>query len=315
VLRADQDMAVAMAQFAQFSAFYQGDAVTVAPVFARSANAARRAAQRLPRRTAQHEHRHPRSGPARRTLAAVHLRLAEAQGVLAQAAAQYAPTAPGQAATVVQASSLGAEDIVISHLINSLGSISASSCSTPGQLARADPGVAAARSTATSAQRSTVFQPAATAVVEFVPARRHRRDVQEHRLAQSLLRHPQDSNRWSAPWQAKTPGSPACAASKAGTRAEVELGRHDSEARTKINPLANWTWGDVWHTIALNQLRLQPPARRRSTPALAARPAPAPSAWAKTARAGRWWWEARSRQRVRPARHDGTPRDRIKESA
>jgi phosphoadenosine phosphosulfate reductase len=48
------------------------------------------------------------------------LRLAEAQSVLSQAAAQFAPAAPGQAATVVQASSLGAEDIVISHLINSL---------------------------------------------------------------------------------------------------------------------------------------------------------------------------------------------------
>lgn len=36
VLRADQNMAVAQAQFARFKAFYQGDAVTVAPVFARA---------------------------------------------------------------------------------------------------------------------------------------------------------------------------------------------------------------------------------------------------------------------------------------
>ena len=34
------DLPVAMAQFAQFTAFYQGDAVTVAPVFARSAASA-----------------------------------------------------------------------------------------------------------------------------------------------------------------------------------------------------------------------------------------------------------------------------------
>ena len=47
------------------------------------------------------------------------IKLAEAQGVLAQAAAQYAG-ADGVAATVTQASSLGAEDVVISHLINSL---------------------------------------------------------------------------------------------------------------------------------------------------------------------------------------------------
>ena len=37
VLRADQDMAHAQRQFDRFSAFYQGDAVTVAPHFARAA--------------------------------------------------------------------------------------------------------------------------------------------------------------------------------------------------------------------------------------------------------------------------------------
>ena len=35
VLRADQDLAVARAQFARYQAFYQGDAVTVKPVFSR----------------------------------------------------------------------------------------------------------------------------------------------------------------------------------------------------------------------------------------------------------------------------------------
>ncbi len=35
VLRADQDLAVAQAQFDRYKAFYQGDAVTVKPIFAR----------------------------------------------------------------------------------------------------------------------------------------------------------------------------------------------------------------------------------------------------------------------------------------
>lgn len=35
VLREDQDMAVAQKQFARYKAFYQGDAVTVQPVFVR----------------------------------------------------------------------------------------------------------------------------------------------------------------------------------------------------------------------------------------------------------------------------------------
>ena len=37
VLRADQDLAFAQRQFDRFSAYYQGDAVTVAPHFARAA--------------------------------------------------------------------------------------------------------------------------------------------------------------------------------------------------------------------------------------------------------------------------------------
>ena len=47
------------------------------------------------------------------------IKLAEAKAVLSQAAAQYAGV-DGGASTVTQASSLGAEDMVISHLINSL---------------------------------------------------------------------------------------------------------------------------------------------------------------------------------------------------
>ena len=39
VLRADQNVAVATAQFARYKAFYQGDAVTVQPIFAREATA------------------------------------------------------------------------------------------------------------------------------------------------------------------------------------------------------------------------------------------------------------------------------------
>ncbi len=39
VLRADQDLAVAQKQLDRYKAFYQGDAVTVKPVFAREATA------------------------------------------------------------------------------------------------------------------------------------------------------------------------------------------------------------------------------------------------------------------------------------
>jgi 3'-phosphoadenosine 5'-phosphosulfate sulfotransferase (PAPS reductase)/FAD synthetase len=50
--------------------------------------------------------------------------------------------------------------------------------------------------------------------------------------------------------------------------------------RAKFNPLADWTWGDVWHYIQLNEVDYNP-LHDQFFPASAARPAPAPSASAR----------------------------------
>jgi phosphoadenosine phosphosulfate reductase len=54
--------------------------------------------------------------------------------------------------------------------------------------------------------------------------------------------------------------------------------------------LANWTWGDVWHYISINEVDYNP-LHDAVFPALVARLAPAPSAMGEDFRAGRWWWE------------------------
>ena len=48
VLRADQDASFAQRQFERFGSFYQGDAVTIAPQFARSTNTAQERATQEP---------------------------------------------------------------------------------------------------------------------------------------------------------------------------------------------------------------------------------------------------------------------------
>ena len=45
---------------------------------------------------------------------------------------------------------------------------------------------------------------------------------------------------------------------QSGARAEVPLIDTSDAGRVKFNPLANWTWGDVWHYIALNQVAYNP---------------------------------------------------------
>ncbi|WP_395669970.1 phosphoadenylyl-sulfate reductase [Rhodoferax sp.] len=215
------------------------------------------------------------------------LRLAEAQSVLSQAAAQYAPAAPGQAASVVQASSLGAEDIVISHLINSLQLHIGIFVLDTGQL-HAQTLDLLQRFQANSRAPVTVYQPVATAVVEFV--QREGTDAMYKSIA---LRKACCGIRKLEPLERALAGKDAWITGlrreQSGNRADVPLVDH-TEARTKINPLANWTWGDVWHTIALNQLDYNP-LHDAFYPSIGCAPCTRAISLGEDWRAGRWWWE------------------------
>ena len=41
-------------------------------------------------------------------------------------------------------------------------------------------------------------------------------------------------------------------------RAAVEFVEHEPNGHTKYSPLAEWTWGDVWHYIAQNAVDYNP---------------------------------------------------------
>ncbi len=63
-----------------------------------------------------------------------------------------------------------------------------------------------------------------------------------------------------------------------------------SEPRTKFNPLANWTQGDVWHYVAEHGVDTNP-LHDQFYPSIGCAPCTRPVTLGEDFRAGRWWWE------------------------
>lgn len=106
-----------------------------------------------------------------------------------------------------------------------------------------------------------------------------------------MLRYPQDGASGARTQrQRRLDHRPAPRAS--GARAEVPL-VDLSEARTKINPLANWTWGDVWHYIQQNNVAYNP-LHDQFFPSIGCEPCTRAISQGEDFRSGRWWWEDES---------------------
>ena len=63
-----------------------------------------------------------------------------------------------------------------------------------------------------------------------------------------------------------------------------------SKGLSKFNPLAKWTWGDVWHYIAENQVDYNP-LHDQFFPSIGCAPCTRAISLGEEFRAGRWWWE------------------------
>jgi phosphoadenosine phosphosulfate reductase len=214
------------------------------------------------------------------------IKLAEAQGVLAQAAAQYAGV-NGAASTVVQASSLGAEDVVISHLINSLQLDIGIFVLDTGALHPQTLDLLQ-RFKAGSRAPVSVYSPVQESVVQFVA-----REGKDAMFKSIELRKACCGIRKMEPLERALAGKAAWVTGlrreQSGARAAVPL-VDASEARTKINPLANWTWGDVWHTIRENQVDYNP-LHDQFFPSIGCAPCTRAISLGEDFRSGRWWWE------------------------
>jgi phosphoadenosine phosphosulfate reductase len=73
-------------------------------------------------------------------------------------------------------------------------------------------------------------------------------------------------------------------------RAEVPFSEREANGRLKFNPLADWTWGDVWHHIATHDVPYNP-LHDQFYPSIGCAPCTRAIALGEDFRAGRWWWE------------------------
>lgn len=211
-------------------------------------------------------------------------KLAETEALLRRAAAELGP--------VTQASSLGAEDVVITHLINRLALDIGVFVLDTGML-HPETLALLAQTQASSRAPVTVYHPVHEAVVQFVG--REGKDA----MYQSVpLRKACCHIRKVEPLERALAGKKAWITGlrreQSNARAEVPLIDESDVAdkgRHKLNPLANWTWGDVWHYIGLHQVPYNP-LHDQFFPSIGCAPCTRAISLGEDFRAGRWWWEA-----------------------
>ena len=206
-------------------------------------------------------------------------RLAETQALLQRAAHDCTP--------LKQASSLGAEDVVITHVINAL-ELDIPVFVLDTGLLHTQTLQLLARTQAQSRTRIDVLQPQREAVVHFV-----KREGKDPMYRSVALRKACCQIRKVEPLQRALAGQRAWIT---GLRREQSPARagvplvDESETPIKLNPLANWTWGDVWHYIAIHHVDYNP-LHDEFFPSIGCAPCTRAIALGEDFRAGRWWWE------------------------
>ena len=209
-------------------------------------------------------------------------RVANALAVLQRAAAEH----PGQ---VVQATSLGAEDMVITDLI--------ARHQLPIAIGTLQTGMLHAETTALIPAIEThygvgveVYEPANESVISFVRKNGERAmyDSIELRKSCCAIRKLEPLSRMLKNRAAWVTGMRREQSNDRGTVAFSEL---DDKGRTKFNPLADWSWADVWQYIRANDVPYNP-LHDQFFPSIGCAPCTRAIAVGEDFRSGRWWWEA-----------------------
>lgn len=210
-------------------------------------------------------------------------KLAQTRQLLIRAAVEFSP--------LKQASSLGAEDVVITHLINALELDIPVFVLETGAL-HDETLALLGRTQAGSRAPVEVYRPVEENVIRFVG--REGKDAMyrsiELRKACCQIRKLEPLGRALAGQKAWITG---LRREQSNARAEVPLvdvGEMPVNGRTKFNPLADWTWGDVWHYIAINQVDYNP-LHDQFFPSIGCAPCTRAISLGEDFRAGRWWWE------------------------
>lgn len=209
-----------------------------------------------------------------------------------QAALQTLHTAaaahPG---TIVQSTSLGAEDMVITDLI--------ARHRLPIALATLETGALHAETVglidrlqahySDCGLRVEVFRPQQEAVIAFVD--RHGDQAMyrsiELRKACCGVRKLEPLGRLM---QGRTAWVTGLRREQSDARGQVHAIEPDGQGRTKVSPLVDWSWADVWHYIDTHQVPYNP-LHDQFMPSIGCAPCTRAISLGEPFRAGRWWWE------------------------
>ena len=211
-------------------------------------------------------------------------KVARALDLLRDAAERF----PGR---VVLANSLGAEDMVLTDLIGRH--------QLPIALGTLDTGVLHAETLAVLPRirerygiEVEVYRPVQEAVIEFVGRHGERAMYESVQLRKGCcgVRKLEPLSRMLAERDAWITGMRR---EQSDNRGGVPFEDQDDKGRVKLNPLADWTWGDVWHYIKLHEVPYNA-LHDDFFPSIGCAPCTRAISLGEPFRAGRWWWEDES---------------------
>lgn len=202
--------------------------------------------------------------------------------------AQLRQAALDHPGSIVQATSLGAEDMVLTDLIARLGLPIAVGTLQTGKL-HAETLALIPAIEQRYGLKVEVYSPREEAVVHFV--RRHG----EEAMYQSIdLRKGCCQVRKLEPLGRMLEGRAAWVTGlrreQSANRGGVPLREVEGNGRVKFNPLADWTWNDIWHYIATHDVPYNA-LHDQFMPSIGCEPCTRAIAVGEEFRAGRWWWE------------------------
>ena len=208
---------------------------------------------------------------------------------VAHAVALLQSAALDHAGAIVQSTSLGAEDMVVTDLIARRALPIAIGTLETGML-HAETVALIGTITRHYGLAVEVYRPPAEAVLHFVNSHGDGMMLRSLALRKACcgLRKMEPLGRLLA---GRTAWVTGLRREQSNSRGEVLFAEPDDAGRSKLSPLADWTWADVWHYIQLYKVPYNP-LHDQFMPSIGCAPCTRAIAVGEDFRAGRWWWES-----------------------
>ena len=208
-------------------------------------------------------------------------KLAAAEALLRKATQEYQP--------ITQASSLGAEDMVITHLLHTSQLDSEVFVLQTGKLHAETLALLQTVQTTYGVDRVVrVYEPDPAAATAFEVANGKEAMYQSMELRKKCC-----DIRKMVPLDKALEGKKAWITGlrreQSNARAEVST-IEQQPLRVKVNPLVEWTHGDVWHYLSVNHVPYNQ-LHDQFYPSIGCAPCTRAVTLGEDIRSGRWWWE------------------------